>query len=356
MSTAPDRLFRSPDLMSHPTVSVVIPCYNQGRFVGEAIASALAQTTPAVEVIVVDDGSCDDTRDVVRRFPGVAYAWQPNRGLSHARNRGCQLSRGEYVVFLDSDDRLCADALAIGLRELEGRPDAAFSFGRCLRIDEAGHRLPTVHPPLVLDDPYSVLLTRNIIWTPAVVMFRRARCGGHLWFDPRFDAAADYDLYLRLTRHLPAAGHRHVVAEYRLHSASMSGDAALMLTTTLEVLRRHRPHVPAGKGALHAAAVRGWNHFYGEQLVEQIGRRIRSGAPWIVVARDLFTLVRHYPRGLARHVGRKARSRRSRPTGGAAHASDERGVGPQGNGTTRAALAVGTIAAGPRSGAAAANQ
>jgi glycosyltransferase involved in cell wall biosynthesis len=338
--------------MSDPTVSVVIPCYNQGRFVSEAIASALGQTTRAAEVIVVDDGSADDTRDVVMRFAGVTYEWQPNRGLAQARNRGYQLSRGEYVVFLDSDDRLRADALAIGLRELEARPDAAFSFGRCVRVDEKGHPLPTVPPPLV-DDIYSVLLTRNIIWTPGVVMFRRARCGRDLWFDPRFDAAADYDLYLRLTRHLPAVGHAHVIAEYRLHSASMSGDAALMLTTTLEVLRRHRPHVPAGKEALHRAAVRKWTHYYGEQLVEQIGRRIRAGAPWTLVARDLFILARHYPRGLARHLARKARSRRSRSAGAAAHASDERSVAQEHE--KHAAVAVATAAAGRQSGPGAAN-
>jgi glycosyltransferase involved in cell wall biosynthesis len=354
--SAPDRLFRFSDFMTHPAVSVVIPCYNQGRFVGEAIASALGQTTRAAEVIVVDDGSDDDTRDVVARFAGVTYTWQPNRGLAQARNRGCHLSRGEYVVFLDSDDRLRADALAVGVRELEARPDAAFSFGRCVRVDEKGHPLPTVPPPLVddiHDDIYSVLLTRNIIWTPGVVMFRRARCGRHLWFDPRFDAAADYDLYLRLTRYLPAVGHAHVIAEYRLHSASMSGDAALMLTTTLEVLRRHRPHVPAGKEALHRVAVRKWTHYYGEQLVEQIGRRIRARAPWAVVARDLFILARHYPRGLAHHLGRKAQSRRSRPAGAAAHVSDERSLSQEHE--TRSAVAVAAVAAGRESGPGAAN-
>jgi hypothetical protein len=133
----------------------------------------------------------------------------------------------------------------------------------------------------------------------------------------------------------------------------MSGDAALMLTTTLEVLRLHRPHVPAGKEALHRAAVREWSHYYGEQLVAQIGRRIRARAPWALVARDLFILARHYPRGLARHLGRKARSRRSRPARAAAPASDERPVAQENR--THAAVSLATAATGRGSGPAAAN-
>ena len=86
-------------------VSVVIPTYNRAGFVREAIASVLEQDYPDVELIVVDDGSCDDSAAVVGSFgPAVQYLWQENRGVSAARNRGVAASTGGLIAFLDSDD------------------------------------------------------------------------------------------------------------------------------------------------------------------------------------------------------------------------------------------------------------
>ena len=81
------------------TVSVVIPCFNQAEFLGEAIESALAQSTRPDEVIVVDDGSTDDTPDVAKQFGEIRYLRQENRGLSEARNAGFHASRGEFLLF-----------------------------------------------------------------------------------------------------------------------------------------------------------------------------------------------------------------------------------------------------------------
>ena len=94
------------DAHDSPVVSVVIPCYRQAHFLPDAIESVLAQTYPHFEIIVVDDGSPDDTRAVAGRYPGVRCLRQRNRGLSAARNAGLAASIGTYVVFLDADDRL----------------------------------------------------------------------------------------------------------------------------------------------------------------------------------------------------------------------------------------------------------
>src|SRR5215218_6482487 len=106
-------------------VSVVIPCYNQAHFLDEAIESVLSQSYTNFEVIVVDDGSEDETARVASGYaledPRVCLIRQQNRGLAEAR--------GEYVVFLDSDDRLLGDALAVGVRELESHPRCAFVSG-----------------------------------------------------------------------------------------------------------------------------------------------------------------------------------------------------------------------------------
>src|SRR5829696_2931566 len=109
-----------------PLVSVVVPCYNQARFLGEAIESVLAQSHPLFEVVVVDDGSTDDTSEVAARYPGVRLVRQENRGLSGARNAGLARSRGEYVVFLDADDRLLPGALEAGVERLGANPQCAF--------------------------------------------------------------------------------------------------------------------------------------------------------------------------------------------------------------------------------------
>src|SRR5581483_12146947 len=87
-----------------PEVSVIIPTYNRRDFVREAIASVLAQAYQDFEVIIVDDGSQDDTHAVIQEFPGVRYIYQENRGVSAARNRGVTVSQGEFLAFLDSDD------------------------------------------------------------------------------------------------------------------------------------------------------------------------------------------------------------------------------------------------------------
>ena len=100
-------------------VTVVIPCYNGAAYLAEAIQSGLMQSHSSVEVLVIDDGSTDGSPAIAQGYP-VRYIRQENRGLSSARNTGIAQSRGQYLVFLDADDRLLPDAIASGLRVLNG--------------------------------------------------------------------------------------------------------------------------------------------------------------------------------------------------------------------------------------------
>ena len=97
------------------TVGVVITTYNHAHFLGEALDSLRAQTRPADDIVVVDDGSDDNPGEVVARFPGVRGIRQDNRGLAAARNTGLTALRTRYVIFLDADDRLEPNAIAAGL-------------------------------------------------------------------------------------------------------------------------------------------------------------------------------------------------------------------------------------------------
>src|SRR5215213_6785783 len=155
-------------------VSVVIPCYNQAHFLGEAIESALAQSYPHFEIVVIDDGSTDTTSEVAGRYPGVRCVRQDNQGLSAARNSGLHHSEGEYVVFLDADDRLLPEALEAGIGCLKAYPECAFASGRYRFIAGDGSFLKHPRERPFDKDSYVALLQRNYIGVPAVVMYRRA--------------------------------------------------------------------------------------------------------------------------------------------------------------------------------------
>jgi glycosyltransferase involved in cell wall biosynthesis len=304
--------------MSSPTVSVVIPCFNQGHYLREALQSVLAQTLPPAEIVVVDDGSTDNTAAIAREYSKVRCIHQRNRGLASARNAGAAHTTGEHIVFLDADDRLKPDALAIGLRELVAHPACALVWGRCVRIDQDGRELPTVPPPPVVGDAFEALLRNNFIWTPAVAMFRRSVCGPLLRFNPAVDAAADYELYLRIVRHFPIHGHAGVVAEYRLHGASMSSNASLMLSSTMDVLRAQQPYLARHRAYARAydQGRRTWQFHYGEQLLRQMEQQAHGRRRWREVAATIAVLARYYPRGLARHLARRVLPGGDRPADG----------------------------------------
>jgi glycosyltransferase involved in cell wall biosynthesis len=121
-----------------PTVAVIIPCYNHASFLREAIDSVLAQTHPASEIIVVDDGSSDDPASVVENYHDVRFIRQQNQGLSAARNIGLMAAESEKIIFLDADDRLLPEAIRSGLGCFAGSPNAGFVYGGHRRVTKDG--------------------------------------------------------------------------------------------------------------------------------------------------------------------------------------------------------------------------
>src|SRR5262249_51410620 len=139
-------------------VSIIIPCYNQAHFLGEAIESVLAQSHSHHEIVVIDDGSTDNTRAVAGRYPGIRYIRQVNCGLSAARNTGLRCSQGDYIVFLDADDRLFPQALRIGLESLTSHPECMFAAGRYELMSADGSCLGDGAWFPIEDDHYAGLL------------------------------------------------------------------------------------------------------------------------------------------------------------------------------------------------------
>ena len=210
-------------------VSVVIPCYNHAHFLEQAIESVLTQSYSDFEIIVVDDGSTDDTAEVVRPYSPVRYIYQENSGLSAARNTGLRHSRGEFLVFLDADDRLLPHAVETGVGCIREHPECAFVSGHCRVINATGAILSSPRQLRVEREHYLTLLRGGTyIWCPATVLYQRRVFDLVHGFDPKLNPAADYDLYLRITRDFPVYSHGHVIAEYRQHSSNMSRDTSKM--------------------------------------------------------------------------------------------------------------------------------
>lgn len=206
-----------------PTVSVIIPCHNHGRYLREAVDSARAMTGVSTEVIVVDDGSSDDTAEVMRSCERIVAIHQENQGLAAARNAGLKVATGEFVTFLDADDRLAPTFAAESVATCEAF-DCDFSFCDFQRIDRSGkvfelHQFRFRWPVAQSIVP---LLMRGGFFPPVCVLGRRTAV--HL-FPAGMDGHADYAMWLDVSlagarfAHLPRA-----LAFYRTTDTSMSAD------------------------------------------------------------------------------------------------------------------------------------
>ena len=286
-------------------VSVIIPCYNQGHFLDEAIGSVLTQTLRSFEIIAVDDGSSDNTFEVATRHPTVRCIRQKNCGLSAARNICARESRGSYLVFLDADDRLLPNALEAGVECFNRHPDCAFVYGHLKFIAADGSPLPTPRQVCVDKDHCLELLRTDYIWTPGVVMYRRAAFESVIGFDTLINACADCDLNIRISRDFPVHCHGSVILEYRQHGANMSHNATLMLKTALAANRSQREYVRGNQRYEEAArhGKRAAQEYFGRHLIDEIrsdiaSRRLRPAM------RGMLTLLRYHPYGFVRFAHR----------------------------------------------------
>lgn len=222
-----------------PLVSVVIPCYRQGRYLAHAVDSALAQSFPQVEVVVVNDGSDDDTPLVASSYGNrIRYFETQNGGAARARNYGAARSVGTHLLFLDADDRLHSDAVVAAVDALRGHEDA---------VAVLGYRKFTasdVADPVLLTDVRFMpqLLSQNIAPPNCHLVPRTAfdEAGG---FDESIDQAGeDWDLWLRLAlMGTPFLAVGFAGAWYRRHSEAISTNEMRMLRGRVNVmLRAHR--------------------------------------------------------------------------------------------------------------------
>jgi glycosyltransferase involved in cell wall biosynthesis len=221
-----------------PLVSVIIPCYNHGRYLTDALKSIWSQDYEAIEIIVVDDGSTDNTQEVTKDIEGVKYIYQKNQGLSAARNTGIKNSRGDFLIFLDADDWLLPGSIAYNLGYLLQNNTLAFVSGAHEKFFvENGETLEVTNE--VSESHYFHLLHGNYIGMGASVLYRRW-VFDHFVYDETLKACEDYDLYLKVARRFPVCHHNYKIAVYRIHNTNMSGNIPLMLNTSTQVLERQK--------------------------------------------------------------------------------------------------------------------
>ncbi len=285
-------------------LAVVIPCYRQAHFLPDALESLRRQRRRPDRIVVVDDGSPDDVAAAVAPYPEVDLIRQENRGLSGARNRGLAEVHAEFVLFLDSDDRLLPDALASLEAALHERPDAGFAWGFNEPVDSTWSPMPWGPTSFRGEPTYARLLEGNCVGAPLGVLFRTAHVAAAGGFDESLDAAEDYEIFLRLAREHPYLCVHEIVAQYRHHGSNMSSNHDLMYRAHVQVLEMQDPWV-VGDPMREAARRRGIHeaqrHYVSPARLERLKAAVRGGQP-VTALREATDLLAADPRSLLRSV------------------------------------------------------
>ena len=224
-----------------PTISIITPAYNAANHIGEAINSVLNQTFTSHELILINDGPPDTDgleRELQRCPATIRYIKQENRGAAAARNAGLRCARGEYVAFLDADDRWLPNFLADQLEFLKSS-NADFVFSDAVLFGQtvlAGRRFMELDPPKSAVTPESLLAVEVTVLTSAVLARKKPIFEVGL-FDETIKRGHDFELWFRLAKAgTRFAYQRKVLAEYRIDESGLSGDALSQLYRTLSVL------------------------------------------------------------------------------------------------------------------------
>jgi glycosyltransferase involved in cell wall biosynthesis len=222
-----------------PAVSVVIATRNYGRYLAAALRSVLWQTWRDLEVVVIDDGSTDDTAAVVQPLltdQRVHYYRTDGLGQSRAKNLGIQLSRAPLIAFLDGDDEWAPEKLEKQL-PLFANPVVGVVYSRRTLMDEGGNDRATPQAAMVRGQAYDHLLVQNPVCFSSVIV-RRTVFENVGMFDPNLPLAIDYDLWLRVARHYEFDYVDEPLVRYRTGHANLSSRIVERLTAVLAILRR----------------------------------------------------------------------------------------------------------------------
>jgi glycosyltransferase involved in cell wall biosynthesis len=207
-------------LSSNSLVSIVVPCYNQGHYLRQAIDSVLSQDYPRIELIVLDDGSTDDTPAVLAGYSGrFHFESHANMGQAATLNKGWRMSKGEILSYLSADDFLLSGAVRRSVETLLANPGVVLTYCDFSRVDEESRALWQVRAP---EFSYRDLVVEIICQPGPGVFFRRDAFERAGFWDERLRQNPDYEYWLRLGLEGAFVRIPEVLAAYRMHEESQS--------------------------------------------------------------------------------------------------------------------------------------
>ncbi|MGB7067961.1 MAG: glycosyltransferase family 2 protein [Pyrinomonadaceae bacterium] len=262
-------------------ISVIIPTYNRADLVVGTIESVLTQSLDDFEVIVADDGSNDNTKEVLSKYLAderFQYCFQSNHGRSAARNLGMHNASGEYLMFLDSDDLLFSNALEMLYNAAKAAPDAGLIAGSRIFIDPFGNRLETVDPVKVdreiWGEKIHVRKIRELFFPPSTYIVKRALALEVDGYDDRMESAEDFDFFIKCCDSAPIT----------------------VLTEPVVRMRRHEGNTPdrSVREAVLRISKNNLERLENEPRADEIGQIERIRAEWLVrMADDSYCLNRN---------------------------------------------------------------
>ena len=283
--------------MVQPLVSILIPCYNAERYVGEAIRSAVSQTYERTEVVVLDDGSTDSSLDVIKRIAGAGgIRWEagPNRGGNAARNQLLELANGDFVQWLDADDVLLPDKVELQMRAV--RPETDVVLSDYHTFDGQDPSVETnrvsVFDELMHQDLVAYFIKRSVI--TMLPLHRRQHLISVGGFDESLPCCQEYELHYRMARrvwksvaHVPhvLSGHRTVPGSVSSHEARVFDVQARLVGTWYESLRERGEMTPQRARAMAATLYGCGRHLARHRLRDEaeaafsLARTANDGGP-----------------------------------------------------------------------------
>ena len=211
--------------MRPATVSAVIPVYNNGPYIAAAVKSVVDQTLPPTEIIVVDDGSTDNTAAALEPYRDrIRYVYQQNRGEPSARNRGIRESKCAYIAFLDGDDLWLPNKLELQMEYLHKHPDCTLVYSDMSTFDETGIIDSSVKQRWRMNFPRGRIfqeLFKRALFGSGTVVFRKDCVNQVGYFDEALLVGSDYEMWLRIARHFDVGFVDQPLLMYR-HHATMS--------------------------------------------------------------------------------------------------------------------------------------
>jgi glycosyltransferase involved in cell wall biosynthesis len=280
-------------MINKPTVSVIIPTYNRALLIGKAIKSVLNQTYHDFEIIVIDDGSTDNTEETVKSFNNfkIRYIFHSdNRGVSAARNTGIRASRGKYIALLDSDDEWLPEKLDEQIKVFKSEfAEVGVVYSNVLYIDESGKNMNKLSNPKKVEGYiYEDLLGGNYVGTSSTLLIKKECFDRVGLFDDLLKAENDWDMWIRIAKYYRFALIKIPLVKYRFHSNRISNNPELKIIMASRILVKYANELKKRRGTHSKLYFRISNRFY------HLGK-MKEGQRYLLKAISLYPFcIRYY--------------------------------------------------------------